>query len=358
MESVDAPTLLATILDDALNRRASDVHLEPVAEGYEIRFRIDGLLELQQRLSASAGRAVVNRLMVLGQLLTYRLDVPQEGRITHLSSARSPLIDFRLAMIPTSHGLRCAIRLPAELTAPHTLEQLGHPASVLGDLYDFAKTDSGMLLVVGPAGSGKTTTIYALLEHIARVTPGLSIIALEDPIERHVTGITQIEVKPFGELTYERALRSILRQDPQILMLGEIRDCATATLAIQAALSGHRLISTLHAPDSGGAIARLLEMGIEPYQIASSLFGVLSQRLLRRTTGPDKYQGRVPVSELVRIDASLRSAILARADARTMRDAYARPARAGSIQQAARQLIDSHITDETEVRRIFSDFEH
>jgi len=140
-------------------------------------------------------------------LLTYRLDVPQEGRITHLSSARSPLIDFRLAMIPTSHGLRCAIRLPAELTAPHTLEQLGHPASVLGDLYDFAKTDSGMLLVVGPAGSGKTTTIYALLKHNGGVTPGLSIIALEDPIERHVAGITQIEVKPFGELTYERALR-------------------------------------------------------------------------------------------------------------------------------------------------------
>src|SRR5690348_9918367 len=127
-----------------------------------------------------------------------------------------------------------------------------------------------MLVVTGPAGSGKTTTLYALLDHIARSSPGLSIITLEDPVERHLAGVTQIEVKPFGELTYERALRSILRQDPQVLMLGEIRDAATASLAVQAALSGHRLVCTLHAATPGGAVARLLEMGLEPYRITSA----------------------------------------------------------------------------------------
>src|SRR5207237_8508969 len=138
----------------------------------------------------------------------------------------------------------------------------------------------------------KTTTIYALLGHIAHTSPGLSIVALEDPVERDLSGVTQIEVSPFGQLTYERALRSILRQDPQVLMLGEIRDAATATLALQAALSGHRLICTLHAATPGGAIARLLDMGLEPYQITSALFGVVAQRLLRRRD-KEGYGGRV-----------------------------------------------------------------
>src|SRR5207249_6151874 len=134
----------------------------------------------------------------------------------------------------------------------------------------FAASDAGMLIVTGPAGSGKTTTLYALLQQIVERTPGVSVIALEDPVERDLPGVTQIEVSNFGELTYERALRSILRQDPQVLMLGEIRDSATASLAMQAALSGHRLISTLHASTPAGAIARLLEMGVEPYQLTSA----------------------------------------------------------------------------------------
>src|SRR5271170_521568 len=166
-----------------------------------------------------------------------------------------------------------------------------------------------MLIVTGPAGSGKTTTIYALLQYIAQNSSGLSIIALEDPVERNLDGVTQIEVSPFGQLTYEKALRSILRQDPQVLMLGEIRDAATATLALQAALSGHRLICTFHASTAAGAVARLIEMGAEPYQITSAVHGIVSQRLLRRTT---KERGRVPVAEFVRLDEAARSAILQR----------------------------------------------
>src|SRR5205085_3489143 len=144
--------------------------------------------------------------------------------------------------------------------------------------------------------------------------PGLSVISLEDPVERHVPGVTQIEVKPFGELTYERALRSILRQDPQVLALGEIRDAATASLALQATLSGHRLICTLHAASPGGAIARLFEMGMEPYQITSAIFGVVAQRLLRRRQG-DSYKGRVPIAEIALMNPALRQAILQRSDA-------------------------------------------
>jgi type II secretory ATPase GspE/PulE/Tfp pilus assembly ATPase PilB-like protein len=260
--------------------------------------------------------------MVMGHLLTYRLDVPQEGRISTplpATGKAGPPVDLRLAVMPTTHGLRAAVRMPAELIQPRSLEELGLPPAALDGLRGFAAADAGMLIVTGPAGSGKTTTIYALLEHIARTSPGLSIIALEDPVERDLPGVTQIEVSPFGELTYERSLRSILRQDPQVLALGEIRDAATASLALQAALSGHRLVCTLHAASPGGAIARLVEMGMEPYQVTSALYGVLAQRLLRKRNpdGPG-YRGRVPVAELALMNAEVREAVMRRSDADTL----------------------------------------
>jgi len=253
--SLDARVLVDQVLDDAVRRRASDVHLEPTTDGLEIRLRVDGLLETRDRVDANIGRSMVTRLMVMAHLLTYRLDVPQEGRVTVQVASNPKPMDLRLSIMPTTHGLRAAVRMPAELVQPHTLNELGLPSGVVAGLERFARSDAGMLILTGPAGSGKTTTIYALLQHIAATAPGLSIVALEDPVERDLPGVTQIEVAPFGELTYERTLRSILRQDPQILMLGEIRDGATASLAVQAALSGHRLVSTLHAASPGGAIA-------------------------------------------------------------------------------------------------------
>jgi type II secretory ATPase GspE/PulE/Tfp pilus assembly ATPase PilB-like protein len=252
--------------------------------------------------------------------------------------------------MPTTHGLRAAVRLAAELIQPQTLEELGHSPQVLEGLRRFAASDAGMLVVTGPAGSGKTTTIYAVLQHIVRQTPDVSVIALEDPVERDLAGVTQIEVKPFGELTYERCLRSILRQDPQVLMLGEIRDATTASLAIQAALSGHRLICTLHAASPAGAIQRLLEMGSEPYQITSALFGVLSQRLLRRLADGG-YRGRIAVAEFVPLDAALRQAILARSDEEGLREAIQRRPHHHSLRSSACQLVESGVTDEPEVRR-------
>jgi general secretion pathway protein E len=312
--------------------------------------RIDGLLLTVGRYDAAAGRGIVTRLMVMGQLLTYRTDVPQEGRVRVAADGRG--MDFRLAIMPTSHGLRAAVRTPAELLQSRGLADLGLPAGVTDVLERFAAADSGMLLVTGPAGSGKTSTIYALLERIVRTSEGVSIVALEDPVERDLPGVTQIEVRPFGELTYERALRSILRQDPQVLMLGEIRDAATASLAVQAALSGHRLVSTFHAGRPEQAMARLLEMGIEPYQVTSALFGVVSQRLVRRRQADGGYAGRAPVAEAVVMDDALRKEVLARGDANALRSSFqARPGYA-TMAAVASRLVEEGITDRDEIVRV------
>jgi general secretion pathway protein E len=352
---IDVIALVERLLNGAAARRASDVHIEPTAAGGEVRYRVDGLLERVEQCDAALARAIVNRLMVLARLLTYRLDVPQEGRATVSIPAAPQPMELRVAVMPTTHGLRCAVRLPAELIQPQRLEDLGLSSGVLASLTKFAASDAGMLIVTGPAGSGKTTTIYALLRHLAEKSPGLGMIALEDPVERDIPGVTQIEVKPFGELTYERCLRSILRQDPQVLMLGEIRDAATATLAAQAALSGHRLICTLHAASPGGAISRLLEMGLEPYQITSALFGVVAQRLLRRKAGSG-YAGRIPVAEFVAMDAKLRAAVLRRADADELNSIAAAQGGYVPFRRVAQALASSGVTDAAEVHRVFGEF--
>ncbi len=354
--TTDARIAVETLLVDAVERRASDIHLEPTRDGYELRFRIDGLLQKIESLDFATGRSYVNRLMVAAQLLTYRQDVPQEGRLTVRVPSLDRAIDLRLAVMPTTHSLRAVVRLPAELIQPRTLDQLGLSDRAMQGFKDYALSDSGMLLLCGPAGSGKTTTIYALLEHIVATSPGLSVIALEDPVERDIPGVTQIEVSPFGELTYEKVLRSMLRQDPQVLALGEIRDEQTAGIAIQAALSGHRLISTLHASSPAGAIVRLIEMGIEPYQVASALFGVASMRLVRRLSNSQsesaRYMGRTPLCEYAYIDTTTRDAISRRSDTQTLSQALHGQAGYQTLAESARDLVLSGMTDETEVNRV------
>lgn len=367
----DVPGLLNKLWGEAIERGASDIHVEPIPDGCEIRFRVDGLLRTEMTVSAETGRSLVLRMMVLAHLLTYRLDVPQEGRAA--IHVRNSEIEIRISVIPTIAGLRGAVRLPAA-NEKRELGHLGLSHAIVENLYRFARADSGMLLVTGPAGSGKTTTIYALLAHLAGLDQGLSIVTLEDPAERAIAGITQIEVKPFGQLTYEKALRSILRQDPQVLMLGEIRDAATAQLAIQAAMSGHRLISTLHAGTAAGAIARLLEMGVEPYQITSSVWGVLGQRLLRRYADPNsrdstsrgtavrstaaiddcsaQYHGRMAVGELLVMDGDLRSVLLERPDARRLEEAASAQLGFVSLRAATGELVKAGVTDQSEMDRV------
>lgn len=349
----DVRPIVDELLNQALRRQASDIHIEPSAEGYDLRLRIDGVLETQRHLELVLGRAIVARLMVAARLLTYRMDVPQEGRISVPAGAGQGQIELRLAVMPTIHGLRAAVRMPAEHVQPAVLGDLGLPEPVLAGLLRFAAADAGMLILTGPAGSGKTTTIYALLRHIVQTQPGLSVIALEDPVERDLAGVTQIEVSPFGQLTYEKALRSILRQDPQVLVLGEIRDAATASMAVQAALSGHRLVTTLHASTPGGALARLLEMDIEPYQLTSSIHGIVSQRLARRKS-PDGggYRGRVPLAEFVALDAALKKGVLGRADADALEKLYCGQKSYRSLAQVGQLLVENEVTDEAEIRRV------
>jgi type II secretory ATPase GspE/PulE/Tfp pilus assembly ATPase PilB-like protein len=354
--AVDARPLVERILRGAIERRASDLHMEPVGAGYEIRSRVDGVLGMDERLDGESGRAAVARLMVMARLLTYRLDVPQEGRVTlaGVGDGLNPGMDveLRLSVMPTIHGLRAAVRMPADAIQAAVLDGLGLPDMVRAGLERFVAGDSGMLLFTGPAGSGKTTSMYATLRHIVANGSGLSVVALEDPVERRLAGITQIEVSPFGQLTYERALRSMLRQDPQVLMLGEIRDAATASLAIGAALSGHRLVTALHAATAGGAIARLLEMGIEPYQITSSVSVVVAQRLLRRSTGSGGYLGRIPVAEMVVMDPALKKAVLDRADSDALARAYGRQATYRAMADVAADRIAEGLTDAAEARRV------
>ena len=339
-----------TMLARALERRASDIHIDPVPDRFDIRFRIDGLLQSIEHVPLATGQAIVNRLMVMARLLTYRRDIPQEGRIRFDHPAP---MDLRLSVIPTLHGLRAVIRMPADFIAPQRLEELNLSSASHEFLQQFCRADSGMLVIIGPAGSGKTTTIYAMLQHLSEARPGESIVSLEDPIERAIRGVTQIEVSPFGELNYETALKSILRQDPQILAIGEIRDGATASLAIQAALTGHRLLCTLHAGSPTGALRRLLEMGAERYQLTSSIFGFLNQRLVRRKTASG-YCGRVPVSTFLRFDAEHAREILdAPKNVPGSGTTAAREADiGGDLWAAGEALLAAGTTDEAELRRV------
>lgn len=346
----DVRELVDRTLADAVRQRASDLHVEPTAQGFELRLRIDGLLQTIAKYDQTIGRSIVGRLMVMSQLLTYRLDVPQEGRMEMPIEGQT--LHLRVSVMPTTHGLRAAVRMPAELLQPKALDDLGLPEPTLAALRSFANSDSGMLIVTGPAGSGKTTTIYALLAQIKSLQPGLSVISLEDPVERDVPGVTQIEVKPFGELTYERALRSMLRQDPQVLALGEIRDATTASIAVQAALSGHRLVCTLHASSPVGGLARLVEMGIEPYQVSSAVFGIVSQRLVRRRDAAGNYRGRVPIAQTMLMDAAIRKAILEKADSQTVEQIASRQPGFQSLQAAAEALVAQGLTDQEEVSRV------
>lgn len=347
----DARQAAERLLDLAAQRGASDVHLEPVAKGYEARLRVDGVLSVAEQFDAADGRAIVNRLMVMAKLLTYRLDIPQEGRFTALAPSLAQPLELRLAIMPTTHGLRAAVRLPAELTQPRKLDELNLPPLALQGMRSFLRAASGMLILTGPAGSGKTTATYALLEAMAQESDGLSIISLEDPVERDLPGVTQIEVRPFGELTYDKALRSILRQDPQVLALGEIRDPATASIAAQAAMGGHRLVSTLHAATCGGAIVRLMEMSLEPYQLTSSLFAVVAVRLLRRKTEAG-YAGRLPIASCAVVTEPLREAILARAGAQRIDALLAESPGYETLETAAARLVAQGLTDDTEVARV------
>ena len=365
--------LVDDLLSRAIARGASDVHFEPTIGELVVKYRLDGVLKTVEKLPKLLSDKVIARLKVLGGLLTYRNDIPQEGRIAgqEKSASAGRVTDKRLATFPTIHGQRAVVRLFYENAGLMELEQLGFSDYIYSSLTEFAGKNQGVLLLTGPAGSGKSTSLAALLRHILQRFEGKSIVTLEDPVERNIAGVTQVQIPPGGDMTFPVALRSLLRQDPEVLMIGEIRDAETARIAIEAALTGHLLMSTMHSGSCGGALLRLLEMGIEPYQVTSSISAVLNQRLVRRlcekcrkkcrgrdleAAGCDEcfgtgFKGRVLIAELVELDGQLRKAILAKADLEEFESILSNR---GHMNMAhdGRRLVGDGITTQAEVDKV------
>ncbi|MDA1230513.1 MAG: GspE/PulE family protein [Planctomycetota bacterium] len=273
------PSIVTLLLDQARSARASDIHLVPTESALIVHWRIDGVLHPIAGFDRDLAPRVVARLKVVSGLLTYRTDVPQEGRVSREFSRT----EVRITTFPTLHGEKAAIRLFAENDQLQRLTQLGLPEEVELELRDHLAATAGVILLTGPSGSGKTTTAYACLRDIIADFAGTRcIMSLEDPVEVAVDGATQSQVRPSSGFDLATGLRSLMRQDPDVIFVGEIRDPATAEAAFQAALTGHLVLTTFHAGNAAEAITRLLEMQIEPYLIRSGLRTVICQRLLRR----------------------------------------------------------------------------
>jgi general secretion pathway protein E len=270
--------LVNAILFDAVTQLASDVHVQPYEDRLVIRFRIDGVLFDVQTLPPQIQEEVLSRVKIVGRMNIAEKRLPQDGRATVAVGSRQ--IDLRIASLPTAYGERIVIRLLDKSARVYSLPELGLGEETVRRFRQLIRREHGLLLVTGPTGSGKSTTLYATLQELNSGTT--NVVTLEDPIEYQLPGISQTQINPKKGLTFASGLRSVLRQDPDIIMVGEIRDQETAVMAIQSALTGHLVLSTLHTNDAASAVTRLLDLGIEPYLVASCLVGVLAQRLVRK----------------------------------------------------------------------------
>jgi type II secretory ATPase GspE/PulE/Tfp pilus assembly ATPase PilB-like protein len=268
------------ILSQAAYHGVSDVHFEPWSEDVSLRFRIDGILQQIVLIPREHFGKIIARIKVLADLVVYRKDIPQDGRIDReKTSCGRPM---RVSTVPTIKGEKIVIRLLGETQDLYHLDTLGFQKPVVARLRELITRSQGTLLLTGPSSSGKTTTIYSLLREMMTLQQNtINIVTIEDPVEYSMDRISQIQVNPHVDFTFANALRSILRQDPEVIMVGEIRDEETARMAIQAGLTGHFVISTIHSGTAAGVFIRLLDMGIEPFLVASSVSGVLAQRLVR-----------------------------------------------------------------------------
>lgn len=294
-DSVDAPVvkLVNGILMESLRERATDIHIEPYEDRVAVRYRIDGVLSDKYSLSKGHQAPVTSRIKVMANMDIAERFVPQDGRIG--ISLGDRLVDIRVSSLPTQHGERLVLRLLDKTRGLLTLEDLGMKAHERERIESLIRRPNGMILFTGPTGSGKSTSLYAILQALAR--PQVNIITVEDPIEYDLPGVGQVQVNEKAGLTFANTLRSILRQDPDIIMIGEMRDFDTAHIGIQASLTGHLVFSTLHTNDSISAVTRLSDMGVEPYLISGSLLGVVAQRLVRRVCPHCKKE--IPTSGVV-----------------------------------------------------------
>ncbi len=266
------------ILDFGVKSRASDVHIEPLERSTRVRYRIDGILQEKLTIPKALHDALVSRIKILSGMKIDEKRVPQDGRFNFSESEQE--VDLRVSTLPTTWGEKVVMRLLKKTGGIPDLPELGLRASALKNLENAILRPHGIIVICGPTGSGKTTTLYSIIQRIN--TPKVNIMTLEDPIEYKIQGVNQVQVNPAAGLTFASGLRSFLRQDPNVILVGEIRDKETADLAIQASLTGHLVFSTLHTNDASGALPRLLDMGAEPYLLASSMTAILAQRVVRR----------------------------------------------------------------------------
>lgn len=289
-----------SVIFHAVRVRASDIHMEPREKDFVVRYRIDNQLEEYKRAPRNFINAIVARVKIMAGLNIAEKRLPQDGRIRRKIAGKD--IDMRVATVPTSFGERITIRLLDKSSVLLDLADLGFGNDHLETMFELINRPHGILLVTGPTGSGKTTTLYAALSKIN--TPDINILTVEDPVEYQLEGISQVQVQPKIELTFAAAIRSFLRHDPDVIMVGEIRDQETASMAITASLTGHLVFSTIHTNDSAGAVTRLIDMGIEPFLVTSSLAGVLAQRLVRRLCRQCREPYKPTDAELERIGIS------------------------------------------------------
>ena len=289
-----APEIFEEIINDAISYRASDIHFEPQGKEAVVRFRIDGMLHLAGAVPTEYYENVINRIKIQSNLRTDEHFLPQDGDIRYVSPDVS--VDLRVSIVPTLDGEKVVIRILAEYIKDLTFVDLGFSDSNISIIEEAAKKPFGMILVSGPTGSGKTTTLYSLIKKLS--TPEVNVTTIEDPVEYHMVGVNQIQVNPKTGLTFAKGLRAIVRQDPNIILVGEIRDEETAETAVNAALTGHLLLSTFHANNAATTIPRLLEMNTEPFLLASTLELIIAQRLVRKICESCRYSYKEKVSSL------------------------------------------------------------
>jgi len=351
-KKTSAPEILEQLVRQAERAGASDIHLQMRSKTAEVGFRLDGVIVPGRELTADVAERVFGRIKFLARLKTYQESLPQDGRIAHDELGIQN--DIRVATYPTVTGEKIVLRLFNSSSA-QSLRELSLPATAETELENFLRQSAGLLLFTGPAGSGKTTTIYACLRHLTELG-GRHIITVEDPVEQIIPGAMQTEVNEAVGLDFARAARHLLRQDPQALIIGEIRDEATAQLAVRAGLTGHLVISTLHAGSCRGVFERLLAMCADHSAVASAVELVLNQRLIRRlcavcngagceTCLQTGYQGRVPLVEWLRVNEKMRDQIRRRELSSLI------PAQ--TLEASARALVEQRVTNEAEFKRIF-----
>jgi general secretion pathway protein E len=373
--SDDAPVIrmINALLTQSLREGASDIHIEPFEQTSVVRFRIDGALRDIVRPRKAIHASLISRIKIMAQLDIAEKRLPQDGRIT-LRVGGKP-VDVRVSTLPTGHGERAVLRLLDKEAGKLDLGHLGMAPALLPEFDALIKQPHGIVLVTGPTGSGKTTTLYAALSRLNASTT--NILTVEDPIEYDLIGVGQTQVNARIDMSFAKALRAILRQDPDVIMIGEIRDLETAQIAVQASLTGHLVLATLHTNDAAAAVTRLLDMGIEPFLLSSSLLGVMAQRLVRKlcvhcktvdaggsgkyykAVGCDKcghtgYHGRVGVYELLQTTELIAAQIHNRASEAEIRQAAQATGMKTMREDGERWLADG-TTTQAELLRVTKD---